>query len=82
MLDAERPLEVPIDSLSPEALEGILHNFILREGTDYGLNEVSLEKKVEQLKGQILRGEVLITFDRSTESVSLMNRRDWQKLKK
>lgn len=82
MLDAERPIKIPMESLSPEALTGILNNFILREGTDYGLNEVPMEKKLEQLKGQILRGEVLITFDRNTESVSLMNRRDWEKLKK
>lgn len=82
MLDAEPPVEVPLEALSPEALQGILHSFIMREGTDYGLNEVSLEKKVDQLQRQIASGEVLITFDKATESITLMTRRDWQKLKK
>ena len=30
------PVIVPPDSLSAEALQGVIEKFVLREGTDYG----------------------------------------------
>ena len=54
--DAAGPVEVPADALSPEALRGVIEHFVLREGTDYGEREYSLEQKVadvlRQLKGE------------------------------
>jgi uncharacterized protein YheU (UPF0270 family) len=44
----------------------------LREGTDYGAHEVSLESKVAQVLGQLRRGEAHITFDPATESVNVV----------
>lgn len=82
MLEAERPVEIPLEVLNEETLTAILESFIQREGTDYGLNEVSLVKKVEQLRNQLLQGHILIAFDQSTESLNLLTRQDWEKLKK
>ena len=33
---------VPLDKISDEALHGLINEFILREGTDYGAREFTL----------------------------------------
>ncbi len=74
------PVEIPLEALSPEAAAGIIDAFILREGTDYGAVEVSHDAKVAQVRRQLEKGEVTITFDPATESVTLMTRAEWARL--
>ncbi|MBC6906649.1 YheU family protein [Saccharophagus sp. K07] len=69
---------IPPQSLSPEALQGVLEEFISRDGTDYGAVELSLEEKVERLKPQVLRGDVLIVFDEVQERVTLVTKEEWR----
>lgn len=71
---------IPHQQLSPDALRGLIEEFITREGTDYGHQEVSLEQKVAQVERQIEKEEVVIVFDSATESVSLLTRRDAQQM--
>lgn len=66
------PVEVPPDMLSPDALRGVVENFILREGTDYGEREHSHEEKVAQVFTLLKRGEARIVFDPATETVTLL----------
>lgn len=72
-------IEVPSDSLSAEALQGVIEEFILRSGTDYGAHEVSHEVKIQQIQKQISRGDIKIVFDPELESVTLMTSREWKK---
>jgi len=74
------PVEIPVEALSPEALAGILDNFILREGTDYGTQEVSHEAKAQRVRAQLASGDVKVVFDPNTESVSLLTKTQWSKL--
>ena len=74
------PVEIPIASLSEDILQNVIESFILREGTDYGRNEQSLESKLTQVRKQIENGRVKIIFDPESESVTLMNEQDWKKL--
>ncbi len=67
---------VPPDRLSREALLGLVDAFVLREGTDYGHAEPTLEDKRRQVLAQIDRGEVVIVFNPRTEDVSLALARD------
>jgi uncharacterized protein len=67
---------IPHQSLSVDALQGLIEEFITREGTDYGWDEVPLAVKVEQVRRQIEKGDVVIVFDASSESVSLLSRRE------
>ncbi len=76
------PIEVPPEALSPETVDALIESFILREGTDYGRVEISLEAKKEQVFKQLKKGDIKITFDPNTETVSLMTARDWQKLQR
>jgi len=71
-------IEIPLDRLSQELLTGIIEEFIQREGTDYGVNEVSLDDKIQQVKKQIQQGDVVITFDQQTETCNLLTRADFQ----
>jgi uncharacterized protein len=71
---------IPHQQLSPEALRGLIEEYITRDGTDYGMQEISLTQKVQQVEQQINRGDVVVVFDINTESVSLLSRRDAQAL--
>jgi len=67
---------IPYEQLSSDALQGLIEEFITREGTDYGIEEVSLSTKVEQIKHQLKRREVVVVFDLASESVSILSRHD------
>ena len=67
-------IEIPADRLSADALSAVIEEFILREGTDYGVSEVSLENKIDQVRRQLSNGDVLITFDPVTENRNLLTR--------
>lgn len=68
------PALIPIvhTQLSPEALRAVVESFVLREGTDYGEREFSLEEKVAQVLRQLERDEARIVFDPGTQSVTIV----------
>jgi uncharacterized protein YheU (UPF0270 family) len=71
---------IPPERLSADALQGLIEEFITREGTDYGTNELDLGTKVEDIRHQLNRGDVVIFYDNATETINLMTQRDYQKL--
>lgn len=77
---AGRGLRIPAEQLSEEALQGLIEEFITREGTDYGEVEWSLADKVAQVRRQLQRGEAVILFDVAAETTTIMARdqaRSW-----
>jgi uncharacterized protein YheU (UPF0270 family) len=72
------PVAIPLDALSEAAVAGVIDAFVLREGTDYGAHEVAHETKVAQLRRQLERGDVVIAYDPSSASVTLVTRREWE----
>ena len=66
------PIRLAPDDLEPDTLRAVIESFVLREGTDYGLHETSLEDKVAQVLIQLRRGEAHVTFDPATESVNIV----------
>jgi uncharacterized protein len=65
---------VPYSELAPDVLHAVIESYVLREGTDYGEKEFSLEDKVAHVIKQLKRGDAQIVFDPETESVSIMKR--------
>ena len=65
-------VKVPYNQLSPEALQGVIEEFVTRDGTDYGEVEVSLETKIAQVLGQIKSGKAVIVFDQKTETCTIL----------
>ena len=66
------PIRVAPHDLAPDTLRAVIESFVLREGTDYGVHETSLEDKVAQVLIQLRRGEAHITFDPATESINVV----------
>ncbi|WP_297190348.1 YheU family protein [uncultured Porticoccus sp.] len=71
---------IPPDRLSDELLTALLDDFIAREGTDYGFEELTLQAKRQRLRRQVDRGDVVITFDPVTESCNLLSRQQFRQL--
>jgi uncharacterized protein len=69
--EAPQPVVVPYTELAPDLLHAVVESYVLREGTDYGEKEFSLEDKVSHVISQLKRGEARIIFDPETESVSI-----------
>jgi uncharacterized protein YheU (UPF0270 family) len=69
---SESAIVIPHTELSADALRGVVEAFVLREGTDYGAREFSLEEKVAHVRRQLERGEAQIVFDPQTESVDIV----------
>jgi uncharacterized protein len=70
--EPQEPVFVPHAELSADALRGVVESFVLREGTDYGEHELSLEQKVANVYRQLERGEAQIVFDPNTESIDVI----------
>lgn len=72
MDEPAEPVFVPYAELSPEALRGVMESFVLREGTDYGERELSLEQKLAHVYRQLERREAQIVFDPNTETIDII----------
>lgn len=70
--NSAEPVVVPHTELGPDLLRAVIESFVLREGTDYGERELSLDQKVARVIRQLERGEAQIVFDPDTESVGIM----------
>jgi uncharacterized protein len=68
----EEPVIVPHTELAADTLARLVESFVLREGTDYGLKEFSLEQKVAHVLRQLERGKAQIVFDPNSESVDIV----------
>ena len=73
--EAPEPVEVPFSELSADLLHAVVESYVLREGTDYGEREFSLEDKVAGVINQLKKGEAKILFDPETDSVTIAVKR-------
>lgn len=63
---------IPISDLNAETLLNIIEGFVLREGTEYGEADVSLEDKVQQVLSQLKSGDVLLVYSELHETVNII----------
>ena len=75
------PVVIPMSSLKEDILEGIMKDFILREGTDYGMEDFTLEQKLAQVRKLLSSGKAGIYFDPNTESCTILDSAQIKKLK-
>ena len=69
---------IPWQDLAPETLDNLIESFVLREGTDYGEQERSLEQKVNDVKRQLKSGDVVLVLSELHETVNIMPRNAFQ----
>ncbi len=62
---------IPVNKLSPEALKGLIEEFISRNGTDYGEIEASMETNFRQVKHKLENGSAVLIYDDDTETTNI-----------
>ncbi|GLO62137.1 UPF0270 protein [Vibrio sp. MACH09] len=67
---------VPWQQIAPETLENLIKEFVLREGTDYGTEEATLEDKIQQVHLLLQQGEAVVLFSELHESVDIKLKRE------
>lgn len=65
---------IPFDSIDEETLQSLVESFVLREGTDYGEVEISLQEKVAQIIEQLRSGDIVIEYSEEHESVNIIEK--------
>ena len=63
--------KIPVNKLSPEALQGVIAEFISRSATDYGEIEVPWETKFRRVKYKLENGSAVLIFDDETETTNI-----------
>lgn len=65
---------VPVNEIPKESLKNLITGFVLREGTDYGEQEVDVKVKVEQVLGALNSGEAVVVYSELDESFDIVNK--------
>lgn len=63
---------IPLDTLPKETLSAIIENFVLREGTEYGSEDVALSDKIQQVEQQLKQGSALLVYSELHETVNIL----------
>lgn len=71
---------IPFEQLDKDTLYNLIESYVLREGTDYGEQEFSIESKVAQVKQQLKSGEAMVFFSELHESVTIISKSEFKAL--
>ncbi|NQX89833.1 MAG: YheU family protein [Halioglobus sp.] len=65
-------VRVPPKRLPREVLLALLEEYTSRDGTDYGIRELTQNEKVAALNRQLDRGDVYLLYDADSEEWDLL----------
>jgi len=63
---------IPHQELNADTLYSILKEFVLREGTEYGAEDISVDDKIEQVKNQLQEGTAVLVYSELHETVNII----------
>lgn len=63
---------IPWQQLATDTLNNLIESFVLREGTDYGKDEKTLDEKVEDIKQQLRLGSVVLVWSELHETINIL----------
>lgn len=69
-------MKIPHQQLTTETLQTLVEEFVSRDGTDYGDQEVSLAQKTTQVIRMLDKGDIVIVFDTTTESCNIVRKQE------
>lgn len=69
---------IPYEQLDELTLNNLIEQYILREGTDYGEIEFSLQQKTQQILDQIKKKQIFILYSELNESVTLISKQEFE----
>lgn len=64
-------LVIAATDLSEQALLGVIDAFVLREGTDYGHRDISLDEKRDRVMQLLQAGKAEIQFHPETDFITI-----------
>lgn len=65
---SDQPVEIPLESLTPEALHGVLEEIVSRDGTEF----TAVSAKLERLHSELKAGRARLYFDPESESCAVL----------
>ncbi|RLU03728.1 MAG: YheU family protein [Ketobacter sp.] len=71
-------IEIPWDQLAAGTLDALVEEFVTRDGTDYGAEEVALSRKVEQVVKGIKKKEYIIVYDQEMDNIHIVTAQHWR----
>jgi len=74
---------IPYEKLSPEALQGLIEQFVSRDGIDSGHVKTTLAQKVAIVKSNLENGRFFVVFDSDSQTWNILSRDEipWDLLK-
>jgi len=63
---------IPLEQLPAETILAIIEDFILREGTEYGAEDISKQAKITQVMQQLKKGSAVLVYSELHESVNIL----------
>lgn len=63
---------VPWQELPSGTLTALIEEYVSRDGTDYGEQEVPVETRVKQVHSALERNRLVIWFDEKSQTVTLL----------
>jgi uncharacterized protein len=69
---SEKGTEVPSELIDPDALRGLIEEFVTRDGADWDEAGCTLEDKVQQVLQQLRNKKIVIVFDHISQTANLV----------
>lgn len=67
---------IPYEKISEQTLRSLIEDFVTREGTDYGLVEMSMQAKSAHLLAMLKNGDIYISYDDKLGTCGLMTKEE------
>jgi len=65
---------IPYQEIESDTLNNLIESFILREGTDYGEQEIPLSQKTEDVLQQLKSGTIVILYSQISETITFVHK--------
>ncbi len=64
---------IPVSRLSSQALQGVIEEFVSRQGTDYGETEALPATSFRQVQRKLEKGLAVLVYDDATETTNIFS---------
>jgi uncharacterized protein YheU (UPF0270 family) len=65
---------IPYEILSRKVFQGLVEEFVTREGTDSDFTKKSLEENIEIIKRQLENRDAFIVYDKATQTSKIISK--------
>ncbi|WP_448213689.1 YheU family protein [Colwellia sp. MEBiC06753] len=63
---------IPYQQINADTLDSLIREFVLREGTDYGLEDADIQQKINDVMRQLKEGSAVIVYSELHETVNIL----------